>query len=171
MARTTLPQRLADETIRSVPSEYDYPAPDGSEIRLLVSGEHGGFAHCVLPAGKTSSAVRHRTVEELWYVLEGTGQIWRAREGEPSRLDALRPGDSLRIPAGTAFQFPAGVGMDLKLLIATMPPWPGEHEAVAANGGFASVRENAGRRLHRFVGVMRPGRPRYLIEGRHWVGR
>jgi mannose-6-phosphate isomerase-like protein (cupin superfamily) len=130
------PPMLADDGLTSLKTEYDYLAPDGSEIRLLASGSNGGFAHCVLPAGKTSSPVAHRTVEELWYVLEGAGQIWRRREPEPARIDAVRAGDSVRIPVGTAFQFRAAADSDLKLLLATMPPWPGAQEAVAGPGGF-----------------------------------
>lgn len=49
----------------------DYLAPDGSEIRLLPSLPHGGLAHCTLRPGGVSKAVRHRSVEEIWYVLEG----------------------------------------------------------------------------------------------------
>jgi mannose-6-phosphate isomerase-like protein (cupin superfamily) len=127
---------LTDENIVSLKAKPDYPAPDGSEIRLLVNGEHGGLAHCLLPAGKTSSAVRHRTVEELWYVLEGEGRLWRGREGEPPRVDPLRAGDSVRIPVETTFQFQASGQGDLKLLLVTMPPWPGKHEAVPSTGGL-----------------------------------
>jgi mannose-6-phosphate isomerase-like protein (cupin superfamily) len=127
------PPQLADETIRSLSLEHDYLAPDGSEIRLLVSGDNGGLAHCLLPAGKMSAAVRHRTVEELWYVLEGTCEIWRGRDDEPHRHDQIRAGDSLRIPVDTTFQFRAAPGSDLKLLLATMPPWPGAQEAVATS--------------------------------------
>lgn len=127
---------LAREDVRALRAERDYLAPDGSEIRLLVEGTHGGLAHCTLPAGATSSPVRHRTVEELWYVLEGSGEIWRGREGEPERVDALSVGDSVRIPVGTAFQFRASPHRALKLLLATMPPWPGPEEAVPCAGGF-----------------------------------
>ena len=127
---------LATDEVCSLKAEYDYLAPDGSEIRLLVAGEHGSLAHCVLPAGKASAPVRHRTVEELWYVLEGSGEVWRGRDGEAHRRDAIRAGDSLRIPVGTAFQFRAGVGGDLKLLLTTMPPWPGPQEAVQVPGAF-----------------------------------
>ena len=133
------PAPLADAAIRPLKSNYDYLAPDGSEIRLLAAGEHGGLAHCVLPAGCTSSPVRHRTVEELWYVLEGSGDVWRAREGEQQRVDPVRAGDSIRIPVDTQFQFRAHADADLKLLLATMPPWPGAQEAIAVTGGFAAV--------------------------------
>lgn len=122
-------------------SRYDYLAPDGSEIRLLVQGEQGGLAHCVLPAGRRSLAVRHRTVEELWYVLEGSGEIWRGRDSEDARTDAVRAGDSVRIPVGVAFQFQASPDEDLKLLLVTMPPWPGTQEAVPAVGGLQTPGE------------------------------
>lgn len=125
--------RLADDAVHRLPGPYDYLAPDKSEIRLLLPGEHGGLAHCLLPAGEVSSAVRHRTVEELWYVLDGEGEIWRAREGE-ERIDEIRPGDSIRIRVDTSFQFRAEDSCDLKLLLATMPPWPGPQEAVAVTG-------------------------------------
>ena len=129
--------RLADDTVHSLPGPYNYLAPDTSEIRLLVDGEHGGFAHCLLPAGKVSSAVRHRTVEELWYVLEGEGEIWRARDGE-DRLDRVKPGDSVRVCVNTSFQFRAGERNDLKLLLATMPPWPGPQEAIRVVGKWST---------------------------------
>ncbi len=41
---------------------YDYLAPDGSEIRLLLDLEGGSLAHCTLPPGRISVAQRHRTV-------------------------------------------------------------------------------------------------------------
>lgn len=123
------PSVTADDILR-LPEPYDYLAPDKSEIRLLVEGEHGGLAHCLLPAGRVSSAVRHRTVEELWYVFEGDGEVWRSREGE-ERMDPIKPGDSLCIRPNTAFQFRASAGHDLKLLFATMPPWPGPQEAIS----------------------------------------
>lgn len=46
-----------------LPIEYDYLAPDGSEIRLLRSMKGGGLAHCTLPPGAVSQAVRHKTVK------------------------------------------------------------------------------------------------------------
>lgn len=131
------PPPLASQNVRSLTEQYDYLAPDGSEIRLLVNGEHGGFAHCVLPAGKVSAPVCHRTVEELWYVIEGQGEIWRRRD-EDERVDQIRAGDSVSITVGTSFQFRAAASADLKLLLATMPPWPGPQEAVSVQGKWMS---------------------------------
>jgi mannose-6-phosphate isomerase-like protein (cupin superfamily) len=132
--KNRLPNPLSSEELKRLPKKADYLAPDGSEIRLLVKGERGDLAHCLLPAGKVSMPVKPRTVEELWYVLEGEGTVWRGREGEPDREDSIKPGDSLRIPVDVSFQFRASAKKDLKILITTMPPWPGKQEAVKGAG-------------------------------------
>jgi len=56
---------------------YDELAPDKSEIRLLLNMKGGGLAHCTLPPHGTSMAVKHKTVEEVWYFIQGHGQVWR----------------------------------------------------------------------------------------------
>lgn len=123
--------RMNDGEIVSLKREHDYVGPNGSQIRLLVSGALGGLAHCELPPGKSSGAVTHRSVEELWYVLEGSGEIWRAApDQERGEVHALRAGDSLRIRPNTTFQFRTTGDRPLKLLIATMPPWPAPDETV-----------------------------------------
>lgn len=114
---------------KTVPEAYDALAPDNSEIRLLVSGERGSMAHCTLPPGQVSRAVRHRTVEELWYCLEGRGEVWRSRDGREEIVDFV-PGVSLDIPLGAHFQFRTVGEAPLRFAIVTMPPWPGEDEAV-----------------------------------------
>ena len=43
-------------------------------LRLLPGVRAASAAHCTLPAGRTWRAVRHQTVEEIWYFLEGRGQ-------------------------------------------------------------------------------------------------
>ena len=72
-------------------------------------------------------------------MLEGSGDVWRGHGGEAHRQDAIRAGDSIRIPVGTAFQFRAGTDGDLKLLLTTMPPWPGSGEAVHVPGAFENA--------------------------------
>lgn len=52
-------------------------APDGSEIYLLTNLKGGGMCVCQLPTGKTSKAVCHRTVEEMWFFLSGEGEVWQ----------------------------------------------------------------------------------------------
>lgn len=50
---------------KQLPKEYDYLAPDKSEIRLLLDMTGGGLAYCTLPPGRTSIATTHKTVDEI----------------------------------------------------------------------------------------------------------
>ena len=122
------------ETMQLSP-EYDYLAPDGSEIRLLLTMKGGGLAHCTLPPGAVSQAVRHKTVEEIWTFIQGEGQVWRKQDDRAEVVD-VKPDVCLTIPAGTHFQF-RNMGQEpLCFLIATMPPWPGAEEAVRVEGNW-----------------------------------
>ncbi len=100
-------------------------APDGSAVRPLcqIAGA-GSFAHFELRPGQVARAVSHATVQEIWYVIAGAGELWR-RQGDHERTVALRPGVCLTIPLGTALQFRAAEGRDrLQVVAVTMPPWP-----------------------------------------------
>lgn len=119
--------------VKNLPAGYNNLAPDGSEIRLLLKAQGGGMAHCTLPAGKTSVAVTHRTVEEIWYFLSGRGEVWRKKDNEEEVTEVF-PGTCLTIPLGTSFQFRATGEESLCFIIATMPPWPGPQEAVEVPG-------------------------------------
>ena len=116
--------------------EPDATAPDGTAVRLLLTLSGGSLAHFELPAGAVSHAVRHRTVEEIWFVLSGRGRLWRCSEGG-ERIEALAAGTALTIPLGTAFQFRAEAEAPLAFLAITMPPWPGMDEALPAAGPWA----------------------------------
>ncbi|HEX7926584.1 MAG TPA: cupin domain-containing protein [bacterium] len=109
----------------------DATAPDGSEIRLAGQVRGGSMVHCTLPPGQTTQAVRHRTVEELWLVTGGRGEVWRQPEGGAGEVTPVQAGTWLTIPLGVRFQF-RNVGVEpLTIVIATLPPWPGPDEAVA----------------------------------------
>jgi mannose-6-phosphate isomerase-like protein (cupin superfamily) len=108
-------------------------APDGSEIRLLVLTSRGSMVHCTLPPGAISKAVKHRTVEELWFTLSGKGQVWR-KLGDWEEIVDVEPGWSLTIPTGASFQFTNKGDEPLRFVIVTMPPWPGEGEAIPQPG-------------------------------------
>lgn len=117
---------------KSLPEDYEI-APDGSEIRPLQKLRRGSLAHCTLLRGCTSYAVSHKTIEEIWYCLEGQGQVWRRKDGIDEVVD-VGPGVSLTIPTGTYFQFRNTGGGPLQFVIATMPPWPGDDEAIRVRG-------------------------------------
>jgi mannose-6-phosphate isomerase-like protein (cupin superfamily) len=116
-----------------LPAAPDHLAPDGSAIRSLLSVQGGSLAYCTLPAGAISYAVVHQTVEEIWYCLAGIGQLWRRGPSEAEITD-LVPGTCISIPVGTQFQFRTIGTNELHVLIATMPPWPGAHEALRVPG-------------------------------------
>ena len=120
---------LQTKTLAAAPDAY---APDGSEVRLLAALKGGSFAHFTLGPGQVSAPVTHRTVEEIWYVVAGEGEIWR-KLGDEESVVAARPGLALTIPLGTHFQFRAGAEA-LSFVAVTMPPWPGPDEAFAVPG-------------------------------------
>ncbi len=117
-------------------------APDGSEIRFLINADNGAtkssLVEVVLGSDQLTRPVRHQTVEETWYVLNGTGKIWRCPPNtEPAIVPAMTvcSGDSLVIPIGWTFQFQAGPNGTLQFLCHTTPSWPGDDEAVLAESG------------------------------------
>jgi mannose-6-phosphate isomerase-like protein (cupin superfamily) len=118
---------------KQLPAARDVVAPDGSDVRVLLGLARGGMAHFVLAPGQISTAVTHRTVEEIWYVLSGRGEMWR-RQGDREEVVAMEPGVCLTIPLGTHFQF-RSLGTEVLAVVGvTMPPWPGEGEARVVEG-------------------------------------
>jgi mannose-6-phosphate isomerase-like protein (cupin superfamily) len=91
------------------------------------------MAHFELASGKTSRAVEHRTVEELWYVVAGSAEMWRC-QGATEEVVLLTPGVSLSIPLGTKFQLRSLGPQPFAAIGVTMPPWPGPDEAVVVTG-------------------------------------
>lgn len=120
------------ETMR-LPAEPTEVAPDGSDVRVLLRLDAGGLAHFELGPGLVSRAIRHRTVEEIWYFVSGRGQMWR-RQGDRIEIVDVDPGTCLTIPLGTEFQFRALGYEPLAAIGATMPNWPGPQEATIVEG-------------------------------------
>jgi mannose-6-phosphate isomerase-like protein (cupin superfamily) len=124
--------------MKHLPVARDAVAPDGAEVRVLLALHGGSMAHFRLAPNQTSRAVTHRTVEEIWFVVTGQGEMWRklaARE----EVVALSPGVCLTIPLGTHFQFRALGPGELTAVAVTMPPWPGSDEAVPVPGAWPST--------------------------------
>lgn len=116
-----------------LPADPTVLAPDGSEVRVLLACRGGSMAHFRLPPLQVARAVRHRSVDEIWFVLDGHGALWRECDGEAETV-ALSPGMCVTIPVGAAFQFRALDSEPLDILGVTMPPWPGEQEAEFVEG-------------------------------------
>jgi mannose-6-phosphate isomerase-like protein (cupin superfamily) len=118
---------------RQLPVGRDAIAPDGSDVRILLGLQGGGMAHFELTSGQISTAVTHRTVEEIWYILSGRGEMWR-KMGENEQVVPLERGICLTIPLGTCFQFRAFGDEPLAAVAVTMPPWPGQDEVQIVPG-------------------------------------
>ena len=117
----------------ALPPQPDARSPAGAEIRFVMDGPPGNMIHGTVPPGQINRATVHATVHEFWYVLEGTGEIWR-RQGGEERVTGLTPGVSIDISRGTAFQYRCTGATPLKFICVTMPPWPGDDEATPLDG-------------------------------------
>ena len=119
---------------RTISETPDATAPDGCEVRLLAASQQGSMAHFELAAGEVSRAIVHKSVDELWFITAGEGEMWRKQGGREEVVD-LVPGVSLSIPQGTQFQFRTiGDEDPLEAVAVTMPPWPGDDEAEPVQG-------------------------------------
>ena len=120
---------------------YDYLAPDMSEIRLLTrntDASGGDMAHCSLPPGQTSTAVKHKSIHELWYITSGDGEIW-LKDGETETIHTLKNGSYVSIPLDVSFQFRTTGSEPLEIVITSMPPWPGADEAIIVDGVWPTL--------------------------------
>lgn len=117
----------------------DAIAPDGSEIYFrVVDAARASLVEVILRPGRTTRAIHHRTVEEVWYFLAGSGEVWlRSPDATRSETRSVVTSDVVVIPAGWDFQFRALGNTALCFLCVTVPPWPGAHEAIpVADGGL-----------------------------------
>ena len=74
--------------------------PHGSEIRPLVDRTTSEITQCslaeeALPPGRAVTPHFHRETEEIYYVLEGRGEMTVGDETSP-----VGPGDAVYIPRG-----------------------------------------------------------------------
>jgi len=127
-----VPDALAFST-KTLPLLPDVVAPDGSDVRILLALTGGSMAHFELAPARTSIAVTHRTVEEIWFFVSGRGEMWR-KQGTREEIVAVAAGTCLTIPRGTHFQFRVLDDAPLAAVAVTMPPWPGEGEAIVVSG-------------------------------------
>src|SRR4051812_34548266 len=127
---------------KRLPAQRTAIAPDGSDVRVLLGVSGGGMAHFELAPGATSIAVVHKTIEEVWYFLCGRGEMWRKRDESEEVVEVL-PDLCLTIPVGTRFQFRSFGFEPLAAIGETMPPWPGEGEAVEIPGPWTPTVERS----------------------------
>ncbi|UJR12572.1 hypothetical protein I4U23_016748 [Adineta vaga] len=118
---------------KRLPINPDIIAPDGSLVRNLLTTTGGSMAQFDLPPGMTSNAVEHRSVYEIWYFLSGEGEFWR-KQNDREEIVTVDSNVCITIPVGTEFQFRTIGRKTLVAVAITMPPWPGDGEAISKHG-------------------------------------
>ncbi len=98
-----------------------FTTKDGSEIRELLAYRNScirnqTLAEARLPPGSNTVAHHHVQTEEIYYILEGAGQMRIGCESE-----TVGPGDAIAIPPGAPHQIAnTGVGV-LRFLCCCAP--------------------------------------------------
>jgi len=118
---------------KRLPARPDAVAPDGADVRVLLELRGGSLAHFAFAPGQTSTAVAHRTVEEVWYFVSGRGEMWR-KLMDREEVVPVDPGVCVSLPVGTHFQVRSTGHEPLAAIGITMPPWPGKGEAYEVAG-------------------------------------
>jgi mannose-6-phosphate isomerase-like protein (cupin superfamily) len=103
-----------------------FTTKDGSEIRELLAHRNScirkqSLAEARVPPGGTTTAHYHPQTEEIYYVLEGTGQM---RIADQQQL--VRPGDAIAIPPGEIHQIANTGDTTLRFLCCCAPGY--EHD-------------------------------------------
>jgi mannose-6-phosphate isomerase-like protein (cupin superfamily) len=136
------PEQFSEFTTTRLPSRPSELAPDGSAVSPLLAVAGGSMAHFQLDAGETAHAVAHRTVEKLWFVLGGRGELWRKR-GTRESIVVLQRGVCVTLPRGTHFQFRASLTEPVEIVAVTMPRWPGSDEAELVHGPWPASAQRS----------------------------
>ena len=98
-----------------------FTTADGSTIRVLLDAEtaearNQSLAEASLKPGQATTRHYHATSEEIYFVLEGTGEM--EVDGERT---AVGPGDSILIPPGAWHQIRADSAV--RFLCCCAPPY------------------------------------------------
>ena len=108
--------------VRSRADAEPFTTADGSTIRVLLDADLGGareqsLAEASLEPGQATERHYHAASEEIYYLLEGEGEM--EVDGERTRVG---PGDAVLIPPGARHQIRAIDGA-LRFLCCCAPPY------------------------------------------------
>ena len=107
--------------VRSRGDAEPFTTADGSTIRVLLDGAHGtrnqSLAEAALDPGRSTERHYHAETEELYVLLEGTGEM----EVDGERRE-VGPGDAILLSPGAWHQIRAGAG-GLRFLCCCAPPY------------------------------------------------
>jgi mannose-6-phosphate isomerase-like protein (cupin superfamily) len=108
--------------VRSLAAAAPFTTADGSTIRSLLDlatapVRNQSLAEASLEPGGSTQRHYHRTSEELYYVVEGAGEM--ELDGE---LEQVAAGDAILIPPGARHRITAGPA-GLRFLCCCAPPY------------------------------------------------
>ena len=104
--------------VESVNRAEPFATKDGSTIRELHHTELQSLAEATLEPSQATARHYHRTTEEIYFVLKGSGDL--EVDGERRRL---RPGDAALIPPGAWHTFENDGNSELRFLCCCAPPY------------------------------------------------
>ena len=122
--------------IRNIDAVPAFATKDGSEIRELLAYRNScirlqSLAEARLPAGRSTTPHYHPRTEEIYYILEGTGEM---RLGDEIRRVSV--GDAIAIPPGQVHQITNVGDQPLKFLCCCAPAY--EHDDTVLDPAGAS---------------------------------
>jgi len=103
--------------IRSYAAAEPFTTKDGSTIRELMRAGEQSLAEASLSPGQATERHHHAASEELYYLLDGEGEM--EIDGERARV---APGDAILIPPGARHQITADA-TGLRFLCCCSPPY------------------------------------------------
>lgn len=124
-------------TIKHLPKHPDDTAPHGFKKRTLLQLNGGVMSHFELSPGQTSRAISHRIVNEIWYFLQGEGEMWRKLDDQEEIIQVAAH-VCVSIPVGMHFQFRAIGKESLVAVGVSMPPWSAGGEVYYVSGAWLS---------------------------------
>jgi mannose-6-phosphate isomerase-like protein (cupin superfamily) len=105
--------------VTSISEAEPFTTKDGSTIRELHHTQAQSLAEARLEPGQATERHYHRRTEEIYFMLEGAGEM--ELDGERRRVE---PGDAVLIPPGAWHQITAVD--ELRLLCCCSPPYAHE---------------------------------------------
>jgi mannose-6-phosphate isomerase-like protein (cupin superfamily) len=112
--------------IRARDAAEPFTTVDGSTIRSLLDRSNApvanqSLAEATIGAGEATVRHYHRDSEEIYYLVEGSGEM--EMDGERR---AVATGDAVLIPPGAWHRIRAGGEGPVRMLCACAPPWRAE---------------------------------------------
>jgi mannose-6-phosphate isomerase-like protein (cupin superfamily) len=111
-----------------------FTTKDGSEIRELLAHRNScirqqSLAEARLPVGRATTPHQHPRTEEIYYILEGQGEMQLGSESRPVGV-----GDAIAIPPGVRHQIRNSGMVVLKFLCCCAPAYEDDDTVLEKDG-------------------------------------